>query len=145
VGQRADVVVVAVRQNDRLDILFFLFEILDVRNDVVDARRFVFGELQTDVDDDDFIFIFEEHAVAANFFKAAERHEAKTASGSIPAVPVPFRRGYHEDAGFGVACAAYDCHGQDAGQTYVRLFPRFGWYRVLSRLFSADEAEFPVV
>ena len=58
------------------DVLLFLFEIFDIRDDVIDARRFLFGELQADVDDHDLIFIFEEHAVAADFFEAAERHEA---------------------------------------------------------------------
>ena len=62
----------------RADVLLFLFEIFDVRDDVIDARRLVFGELEADVDDDDLVLILEERAVAADLFKAAERNEAQS-------------------------------------------------------------------
>ena len=52
-GESADVVVVPVGKDDTLDIGLFSFKILDVRDDVVYARRFLFGKLETYVYEDD--------------------------------------------------------------------------------------------
>src|SRR5258708_1239643 len=68
-----------VGQDGGLDVSLFFFQVHDVRNNVINAGRFVFRKLQTDVDDDDLVFVFQEHAVAADFFQSAEWHKSKNA------------------------------------------------------------------
>ena len=69
-------VVVAVGEQYRFDFVLILFQILDIRNDVIHARRGFFRELNADVHDDYLVLIFEEGAIAAHFLESAQRHEA---------------------------------------------------------------------
>ena len=54
-GQAADVVFVAVGEDDGADVVAVLDEIADVGNDDVDAEQLFFGEHQAGVDDDDVV------------------------------------------------------------------------------------------
>ena len=54
-GQRADVVFVAVGEDDSANVLAVLDEIGDVGDDDIDAEKFGFGEHQSGVDDDDVV------------------------------------------------------------------------------------------
>jgi hypothetical protein len=73
VRQRADVIFVAVRENDRFDEMAILFEIGDVWNDEVDAEEFGFGEHHSGVDDNDGVADANRHHVHAEFAETTER------------------------------------------------------------------------
>ena len=79
--QRANVVFVAVGQNDAAHPLAVLDQVGDVGNDDVHAQQFGFGEHQSGVDDDDVVAPAHGHAVHAEFAKAAERHEMEFSGG----------------------------------------------------------------
>ena len=71
-GQRADVVFMAVGEDDAADALAVFGEIRDVGDDDVDAEEFGFGEHESGVDDDDVITPADGHAVHAELAQAAQ-------------------------------------------------------------------------
>ena len=75
IGDAADVVEVAVRDKHPADLVAALFEITGVGQDVVDARRVVFAELESAVDDKDVVAEFDRGHVAADLLDAAERND----------------------------------------------------------------------
>jgi len=54
-GKAADVVLVAVGENDGANVFAILREIADIGDDDVDAKELFFGEHQAGIDDDDVI------------------------------------------------------------------------------------------
>jgi hypothetical protein len=75
-GQAADVVFVAVGEDDGADFLAVLSEIADVGDDDVDAEELFFGEHQAGIDDDNVVFIAEGQAVHAELAESAEGDHA---------------------------------------------------------------------
>src|SRR6266478_8263992 len=73
VGERADVIFVAVSEHDGADMGAILFQIGDVGDDEVDAEEFGLGEHHAGVDDDDVVTKPQGHHVHAKFAEAAER------------------------------------------------------------------------
>ncbi len=71
-GQAADVVLVAVGEDDGADVLLVLNQVGDVGNDDVDAQQLRFGEHEAGVDDDDVVFPAKGEAVHAELAEAAE-------------------------------------------------------------------------
>ncbi len=80
-GERADVVFVAVGEDDAANTLAVLGEIGNVGDDDVDAEEFGFGEHQSGVDDDDVISPAHGHAVHAELAKAAEGDDLQFSAG----------------------------------------------------------------
>ena len=74
--QAADVVLVAVRQDDGANLVAVLGEVGDVGNDDVDAQQLFFGKHQAGVDDDDVILPAEGHAVHAELAQAPKGDHA---------------------------------------------------------------------
>ena len=70
-GQRADVVFVAVSEDNSANMLPVFDEIRNVGDDDVDAEKFGFGEHQAGVDDDDVVSPADGHAVHAELAEAA--------------------------------------------------------------------------
>jgi hypothetical protein len=60
------------------DFFFAVLKILRVWENVVDARRFRFFELETAVNYDNVVFIFDRSHIAADFFDAAEWNNSNT-------------------------------------------------------------------
>src|SRR5208283_4768894 len=71
-GERANVVFVAVRENDAADFLPVFGEIRDVGDDDVDAEEFGFGEHESGVDDDDVVTPTNGHAIHTELAQAAQ-------------------------------------------------------------------------
>ena len=71
-GQAADVVLVAVGEDDGADFIAVFGEIADVGDDDVDAQEFFFGEHQAGIDDDDVILPPEGQAVHTELAQAPE-------------------------------------------------------------------------
>ena len=71
-GQSADVVLVAMGEDDGADVLPVLDEVGDVGHDDVDAQQLCFREHEAGIDDDDVVFPAEGEAVHAEFAEAAE-------------------------------------------------------------------------
>ena len=71
-GQSADVVFVAMGEDDGADVLPVLGEVGDVGHDDVDAEQLRFREHEAGVDDDDVVFPANCEAVHAEFAEAAE-------------------------------------------------------------------------
>ena len=69
VGQRPDVVFVAVRDQYGLQLVAVLDEVGDVRDDEVDARHALLGEEHAGVDDDHLAVVLQGHHVLAYFAK----------------------------------------------------------------------------
>ena len=74
VGDRADVVFVAMRQYESLDLAASRRQIGEVRDDQVDAGQFGVGEHRTGVDDDGGVSTRDRHHVEAELAEAAKRH-----------------------------------------------------------------------
>ena len=72
-GQAADVVLVAVGEDDGADLVAVLDEVADVGDDDVDAEQLFFGEHQAGVDDDDVVAAAEGEAVHAELAESAKR------------------------------------------------------------------------
>ena len=66
VRQRADVVFVAVGDDDAADLVLALLQVGDVRDDQVDPQHVLFGEHQAAVDDDDVVGVLDDHHVLAD-------------------------------------------------------------------------------
>ena len=80
-GQCADVIFVAVSEDDSANALAVLDEIGNVGNDDVDAEEFGFGEHESGVDDDDVVSPANGHAVHAEFAEAPEGNDLQFSGG----------------------------------------------------------------
>ena len=76
-GRRADVVLVGVGDEERLDVGAALLEVGDVGDDEVDAEHLLVGEHQPAVDDDDVVAVLEDVHVLADLAHPAERDDAE--------------------------------------------------------------------
>ncbi len=81
VGHRADVVLVAVGEHDRLDVVEAVGDVLEVGQDQVDAGLVVLGEQHAAVDDQQLAVDLEHGHVAADLSQTAERHDAQASGG----------------------------------------------------------------
>ena len=79
VGQRADVILVSVRQKDAADLLLVLFEVGDVRDDQVNAQHIFVRECDAAVHDDDVVAVLDHGHVLADLVQTAERGDADLA------------------------------------------------------------------
>jgi hypothetical protein len=70
--QRADVVLVAVGQHDRLDLVGVLHQVADVRDHQVDAQHLLLRKHQPGVDNQDPAVVLDRHHVDADLPEAAE-------------------------------------------------------------------------
>ena len=77
VGQRADVVLVSVRDEDGLDLVGVLDKVGDIGDDEIDAGHVLFGEQDTRVDDDCLVPVLDDHHVLADLAEAAQRDHAQ--------------------------------------------------------------------
>ena len=77
VRQRADVVLVGMGDEERLDVGAALLEIGDVGDDEVDAEHLLVREHQAAVDDDDLVAVFEDVHVLADLAHPAERDDSE--------------------------------------------------------------------
>ena len=77
VRQRADVVLVRVGDEERLDVGAALLEIGDVGDDEVDAEHLLVGEHEAAIDDDDLVAVLEDVHVLADLAHPAERDDAE--------------------------------------------------------------------
>ena len=73
VGNRADVILVSVSDEQSLDFILVLLKVGKVRNYKVDAKHFVIRERHAAVHNDDFILIFIYGHVLADFAESAQR------------------------------------------------------------------------
>ena len=79
-GQRADVVFVAVGQNDAAHPLAVFGQVGDIGDDDVDAQQFGFGKHQAGVDDDNVVTPANGHAVHPELAQAAQGHDVQFSS-----------------------------------------------------------------
>ena len=68
----------AVGDNESADFIFTLFKIFGIRQNIINARRVLFLELETGVQHDDVIAEFNRRHVLADLFDAAQRNNADT-------------------------------------------------------------------
>ena len=80
-GKRADVIFVAVSQDDAANALAILDEIGDVGDNDVDAEKLGFGEHESGVDDENVVSPADGHAVHAEFAEAPEGDDLQFSSG----------------------------------------------------------------
>ena len=71
----ADVVFVAVGQDQAADVLAVLLQIGEIGRDDIDAQQFGVGEHHPGVDDDDVVAVADGHAVHAELAQAAQRDD----------------------------------------------------------------------
>ena len=76
VGDAADVVEVTVSDEQTADLVAALLEVAGVRQDVIDARGFSFGEGESAVEDENIVAEFHGRHVASYLFDAAQRNNA---------------------------------------------------------------------
>ena len=74
IGQRPDMIFMAVRQHDCADLRTVLLQVGDVGNDQINAKEFRLREHHARVDDDDFVTEPQCHHVHAEFAEAAQRN-----------------------------------------------------------------------
>ena len=72
VGNRADMILVRMREKNRFHLLLALLQESDIGDDDVNAEKFCFGEHQACVDDDNLVSASQGHHVHAEFAKPAE-------------------------------------------------------------------------
>ena len=77
----ADVVLVAVGEDDRLDVVEAILEVAEVGKHEVDAWLVFFGEEHPAVDDEEAAVEFDHVHVPADLAEAAERNHAQGAFG----------------------------------------------------------------
>jgi hypothetical protein len=77
VGQRADVVLVGMGDQERPDLVAVLLEIADVGDDEVDAEHLLVGEHEAAIDDDDVVAVLEHVHVLADLPHPAKRDDAE--------------------------------------------------------------------
>ena len=80
VGQRADMVFVAVGQEEAEDFLLALRQVGHIRQHQVDAEHLLFGEHQAGIDDDDVFVVLQGHHVASDLAQSPERDGTQTGS-----------------------------------------------------------------
>ena len=110
-GQAADVVLVAVGEDDGADLVAVFDEVADVGDDDVDAEQLFFGEHQAGVDDDDVILPSEGHAVHPELAEAAQRYDFQLLSlhpSSLMLTPGEKRAGSREEGQKGPGWVAYN-------------------------------------
>ena len=73
--ERADMILVAVSENDPLHPLTVLDEVGNIRHHDVDAQQFGFWEHQARVDDDDVVAPAHGHAVHSELAQPAQGHD----------------------------------------------------------------------
>ena len=78
--QRAEMVLVAVRDDERLDRVDVVAQVREVRQDEVDAHHLGGREAQAAVDDDDPALVLDDRQVLADLADASEREDAKFAA-----------------------------------------------------------------
>ena len=71
-GESADVVLVAMGEDDGADVFPVLGEVGDVRHDDIDAEQLRFREHEAGIDDDDVVFPADSEAVHAEFAESAK-------------------------------------------------------------------------
>src|SRR3954469_10726622 len=86
-GQSADVVFVAVRQDDAADFVAVLEQISDIGDNDVHAQQFGFGEHEAGVDDDDVVTPANGHAVHSELAQTTQGNNVKFAAWHRKAVP----------------------------------------------------------
>ena len=77
VGQRTDVILVAVGQHDGLHPVRTLGQVGDVRVDEVDPEHVALGKHQPGVDHQDVPIVLQRQQVLADLAEAAQRHDAQ--------------------------------------------------------------------
>ena len=75
VRHATDVVFVAVGEHERLDLVETVLDVVEVRQDEVHARLFLFREEHAAVDEQDMPVVFDHVHVAADLTQTAERHD----------------------------------------------------------------------
>ena len=83
--QRADVVLVAVGDHDRLDRVDVVAQVGEVGQDEVDAHHLRRREAQADVDDDDAAVVLDDAHVLADLAEPPEREDAQGAAHAVAA------------------------------------------------------------
>ena len=78
---RADVILVRVGENQRLDVVEAVFDMADIGQDQVDARLVMPGEQHSTVDDEQPAQMLENGHIAADFTDAAQRGDTQRARG----------------------------------------------------------------
>ena len=81
VGHRADVVLVPVGQDDGVDVVETVRDVLEVREDQVDARVVVLGEEHATVDDEQPTVVLEDRHVAPDLAESPEGDDAEAVLG----------------------------------------------------------------
>ena len=81
--QRAEVVLVAVGDDERLDVVRALAQVREVRQDEVDAHHLRRREAQAGVDDDDPAVVLDDRHVLADLAEPAEREDAQRAAQAV--------------------------------------------------------------
>ena len=84
--QRADVVLVTVRDDDRLDVLDVLAQVREVRQHEVDPHHLGGREAQPAVDHDDLAVVLDDGHVLADLADAPEREDAQGAAHAVAAL-----------------------------------------------------------
>ena len=74
---RADVIFVAVREDQRADLVAILLQIREIGRDDVDAQQFGVGKHHAGVDDDDVVPVADGHGIHAELAQTAERDQLK--------------------------------------------------------------------
>ena len=77
IRQRADVILMPMGQNDRLQLVTTLHQVARVRQNQVNPQHFAVRKHDPAVDCDDGVLVFEGHHVFADFAKSAERDDAE--------------------------------------------------------------------
>ena len=77
VGERADVVVMTVGNDDALNPIYFVLQIINVGKIVVDSGLVTFRKAKAGVNDQNFILILKHVHIAADFAKSAKRNNAQ--------------------------------------------------------------------
>ena len=93
VRQRADVVLVGMRDQEGLDVGLAFLEVRDVGDDEVDPEHLLVGEHQAAVDDDDVVAVLEHVHVLADLADPAERDDAEREGRSGHGLVLVVRRG----------------------------------------------------
>ena len=83
VGHRADVVFMAVCEEEALQAVLVLLQVRDVRHHVVDARHVVSREGQAAVHDDQALAVLEDGHVHPDLLKAAQRDHLHDPRGNV--------------------------------------------------------------
>src|SRR6185436_15138429 len=100
VGNCPDVVLVAVSEHDRLDVVKAVLDVLEVRQDQVDAGVVVLGEEHSTVDDQQSSGVLDDGHVAADLAQTTERDDAQG---------VPRQLGRRGQLGMGMDQVSPDC------------------------------------